>query len=62
VRKLLKFNPYFRWSALECLKSPYFASVKISKKEKWQKQKIELEIDSDEAFDYLLGSSEKYDK
>ena len=42
---MLEFNPHFRWSAKECLKSPFFDDVRIIKLEKRSKLKIELDFD-----------------
>jgi hypothetical protein len=42
---MLEFNPHLRWSAKECLKSPYFNDVRIAKLERMSKQKIVLDID-----------------
>ena len=50
---MLEFNPHFRWSAKECLKSPYFDEVRIIKLEKRSKFKIELDFD-DLSLDQLL--------
>jgi hypothetical protein len=62
VRKLLEFNPYFRWSAYECLKSSYFDKVRNSHQEKHPKGKILLEIDQEDAFDYENAKSFKFTK
>jgi serine/threonine protein kinase len=29
IQKMLEFNPHMRWSAKECLKSPYFDDVRV---------------------------------
>ena len=50
-------NPFYRYSASEALKNPVFDEIRESKKEKSSHTKINLEIDSDEAFDYEKGSS-----
>jgi hypothetical protein len=45
VTKLLEFNPYFRWSAHECLKSSYFDKVRNLNLEKHPKGKLLLDVD-----------------
>lgn len=57
---MLKFNPFFRVSASELLKSKVFDDFRINKNEKSAPEKILLEIDKDEAFNYESGKSEKY--
>ena len=53
----LKFNPYFRNSASECIKTQVFDEVRDKKKEISAPYKITLDIDRDEAFDYTNGVS-----
>jgi hypothetical protein len=62
IYKLLEFNPYFRWSAQECLRSPYFDKIRNPALEKHSKAKILLEIDQDDAFDYVTAESPMFDK
>lgn len=62
VNKLLEFNPYFRWTAHECLKSSYFDNIRNHNTEKHPKKKIMLEVDQDEAFNYEQGNSPMYSK
>jgi mitogen-activated protein kinase 1/3 len=57
---MLKFNPFFRVSASEVLKSSIFDTFRISKNERSAKQKVLLEIDKDEGFNYETGKSDKY--
>ena len=42
---MLEFNPHLRWSAKECLKSPYFDDVRVAQLERRSKQKIVLDIE-----------------
>ena len=76
MNSLLNFNPYFRPSALECLKHPVFDVVRDQDKEKilkalrhqnkgWKpgqntNTKIELDVDHQMAFDYENPSNAKY--
>lgn len=62
VHKLLEFNPYFRWTAQECLKSTYFDNIRNPVLEKHAKGKIMLEVDQDAAFDYQIGCSNMFTK
>ena len=57
---MLKFNPFFRVSASELLKSKVFDEFRINKNEKSASEKILLEIDKDESFNYESGKSDKY--
>ena len=57
---MLKFNPFFRVSASELLKSKVFDEFRIKKNEKSASEKILLEIDKDESFNYESGKSDKY--
>ena len=50
--KLLEFNPYYRWSASECLKSKYFDDIRNPELEESSSKKIMLDVDKDDAFDY----------
>ena len=52
-QRLLEFNPHFRSSAREILKSPVFNSVRDPQLEKRAKDTIHLKIDEDGAFDYI---------
>jgi hypothetical protein len=56
----LQFNPFFRNSASESIKSPIFDEIREKKKEASAPYKITLDIDRNDAFDYKLGLSEKY--
>ena len=62
VNKLLEFNPYFRWTGQECIKSTYFDNIRNSNLEKHPKGKIMLEVDQDSAFDYEQGQSNIFTK
>ena len=57
---MLLFNLYFRMSAKECLKNDCFHHLKNNKFNKLSFEKIKLEVDSDEAFDYTEGSSKLF--
>ena len=43
--KMLEFNPYFRWTAQECIESPYFDDVRTPLPEKKSKGKINLDLE-----------------
>lgn len=57
---LIELNPYFRQSALECLKDPIFDKIRIQACEQSAAEKLKLDIDRDEAFDYDSGKSKIY--
>ena len=52
---VIQFNPYYRKSASECLKIAYFDDIRDEEKEIHKLEKVMLDIDQDEAFDYELG-------
>lgn len=56
----IQFNPYFRNSASECIKTKLFDEVRNKKREISAPYKITLDIDRDDAFDYTNGVSNKY--
>ena len=60
LRNLLCFNPYFRWSINECIQSPVFDDIRSEQLENCATQKIKLEVDSDDAFDYEDRKSNKF--
>lgn len=60
LEKMLEFNPYFRWSAAECLNSTYFDDIRNPSLEKYASKKLILEIDQDDAFNYQTGESSKF--
>ena len=60
LRNLLCFNPYFRWSINECLQAPIFDDLRSEDLEKSATDKIKLEVDSDDAFNYEEGKSNKF--
>ena len=61
LKSLIQINPFFRPTAKECLKNPIFNTVRNSTLEKTSvNQKIKLEIDHDDAFDYSTGASTKF--
>lgn len=45
---MLEINPYFRPTAKELLKNKYFDDVRVPKYEHSSKQKLSLDLDSDE--------------
>jgi len=62
VDNMLMLNPYFRWSPAECLKSEVFDSIRRPKLEKPAPAKLNLCVDSDDAFDYAQSKSLKYNR
>ena len=60
IQNLLCFNPYFRWSVNECLASPIFDDVRSEKLENSATHKIKLDVDTDDAYDYLDEKSYKF--
>ena len=61
---MLQINPYYRPSSLECLTSGAFKEEvsELGIKERSYAQAIELEIDSDQIFDYEKGQFLGLDK
>jgi len=57
---ILQLNPFYRCSAAEAIKLPLFDEVREPHLEKSAPYKIKLEIDQDEAFDYIEGQSLKF--
>lgn len=57
---VLEFNPFFRCSASEFVRSKAFTNFKVSKTESTAPFKIMLDIDSDDSFDYATGTNIKY--
>ena len=49
---MTEFNPFFRQSANEMLHAPVFAPVRGRSDVFLSKEKIHLEVDMDDAFDY----------
>lgn len=62
ITQMLQFNPYFRHSSRELLKSPLFDDIRIIENEKQQVEKLKLVIDADESFDYEACKSEVFTK
>ena len=62
LENLLTVNPYFRWTASECLAHPIFNDIRVKANESVTIGKISLEIDEDDAFDYEKGTSNKFTK
>ena len=61
--KMLEFNPHLRWSAMECLKSPYFDDIRIAQLEERSKLKIGLEIEDlslNALLHYIKAESRKF--
>ena len=61
MESLLLFNPYYRYSATESIKCKVFDHCRVKFQEASAPQKILLDIDRDDAFNYSIGKSEKYD-
>ncbi len=57
---ILQLNPFYRCSAAEAIKLPIFDEVRETHLEKSAPYKIKLDIDQDDAFDYIEGQSLKY--
>jgi serine/threonine protein kinase len=62
IVNMLEFNPYFRQSARELLKSKLFDDIRIVENEKQSVEKIKMIIDADESFDYESCKSSKFTK
>jgi len=60
LASMLEFNPFFRSSAREALKSKLFDSIRIHANERPANTKLKLEVDQDEAFDYKTGKVTKF--
>jgi hypothetical protein len=45
-------NPFYRPTALECIKSPIFDEIREKKNELASFKKLMLELDQDDAYDY----------
>ena len=52
LKSLLEFNPFFRSTAKECLKSPIFDKIRVPALEEDAPFKIFLDIDKEGAYDY----------
>ena len=61
LANLLTVNPYFRWTATECLAHPIFDDIRDPTSDYTPRDKIKLDIDQDDAFDYEKGISDKFD-
>ena len=62
LASLLEFNPYFRSSAREAIKHPIFDDIRILNNEKHAPSKLNLSVDTDEAFNYDEGKSHTFTK
>lgn len=51
LRQMLEFNPYFRPSAYELLKSKFFDDIRCKQNQKQAPFKLLLDVDSDKNFD-----------
>ena len=67
MQNFLSFNPFYRMTAYDALRSKVFDSVRSSKKEQIIEQisndpecDIMLDVDRDDAFDYENSSNAKY--
>ena len=61
LNNLLLINPYFRWTASECLAHPIFDDIRdYSDAEVTSSKKLKLDVDQCDAFNYEEGISEKY--
>jgi hypothetical protein len=58
----VQINPYFRQTPSEILLMPYFNDLRIPELEKSAPQKLKLEIDQDNGFDYENGVSKQFQK
>ena len=58
LKNLVTINPYFRWTASECLAHPIFDDIREKDMELPSSRKIKLTVDQDGAFDYLNGVSQ----
>ena len=57
---LIKVNPYNRSTAFEILKSPLFDKMKNEITKSKVFKKLQINIDSDDAYDYESDRSTKY--
>lgn len=57
---MLEFNPYFRITAKNALKSKLFDKIRLKEYEQPSPEKVKLEIYGESAFNYKDGTSEKY--
>lgn len=62
LMSMIEFNPYYRSSPAECLKSPFFDPIRVPQLEQPAPTKIYLEIDQEDACDYQSGASMKFTK
>ena len=60
VKGLLEFNPYFRKSVKECLSFSIFDQMKTNHFNDVQFEKISLDVDKDDAYDYETGISKQF--
>jgi len=62
LESLIVLNPYFRKSAQECLHNKIFDSLRNGAMEKSAPEKLSLETDQDDSFDYVARKSSKFSK
>lgn len=60
LQSMLEFNPYFRFSAQECLKNKIFDKVRVLQLEKPAPSKIKLKIYEENVYDYEKCKPLKY--
>ena len=52
LESMLQVNPYMRLSASELLKNPIFDGMRFKDLEKGCQNKVQLEVDSNQFYDY----------
>mmetsp|Transcript_32118 Transcript_32118/g.49116 ORF Transcript_32118/g.49116 Transcript_32118/m.49116 type:complete len:99 (+) Transcript_32118:403-699(+) len=52
IQSMLEFNPHFRQSAKELLRSPIFDKIRRPEMEKAASSKLSLAVDADGVYDY----------
>ena len=57
---MLEINPFFRKSARELIKNPYFDEIRMKDNEDYAPEKIKLDIDADGSFNYEENKSTKF--
>ena len=60
LNKILKFNPFLRYSAHESLNHPVFDKIRDRESEFESKAWLFLDVDQDGAFDYEKNESNIY--
>ena len=62
LENMLQFNPYMRHSANECLQNPLFNGIKRPEEDIIAANKILLEVDKDDSYDYTNACSYNFTK